>query len=794
MSSFSQRGAIVRILVPLLVLAAAIPFIRMGMSSANGYASVPPALLAATGPVAGESYVWRPVAIGGGGFITGLDFSTDGKVRLARADVHGAYRWDDKADRWVQLVTAASMPEEDRAPGRANEGVHELAIAPSAPARLYMALKGRIYRSDDGGAHWRRPGAAEFRFDAAAEGRFAGPFLAVHPANPDLLFFATAQNGVWRSTDGAQSWERVPGLPQAAPAALPGPIVHYARTPGGKGYALFVGVPGHGLLRSGDDGRSFTALDPRSMHAPRSVWRMAALPDGRVLAVDRDGSNAALFADGRWVSLVGDERIPARRFLGVAAGADGKRLVVIDEGGHGWCSADGGAQWSAMSASAAPGEKEPPWLRVADKSYFATGSIAFDPAKPDRLWNAAGTGPWYADLGEGCGALEWRSQVRGIEELVAMDVVQPPGHAPVFAALDFGIHVKADLNSFSTTYGPAERVLIAAQQLAWSPANPAFLATNASDTRTECCSDDGLSVMAGYSHDGGRNWRLFDFLPTPPGTKASDPWRMAFGTIAVAADDTGNIVWQPGYNRSPFYTRTRGLTWSRVVLPGEVLPDTGSFPRIWPQRKTLAADRVLPATFYWMHSGEGRNARLAGLWRSKDGGERWEQVHVGAIAPESGHAAKLRAVPGQAGHLFFTTGLLGGRDTRLRRSRDGGENWQTLDRLTAVDDIAFGKAAAGGRYPAIYLSGRVDGVYGLWRSVDDGASWQRLVDFPLGRLDQVTVLEADKDVFGRIYIGYMGSGWIYGEPGRCGEAAPSSGDVQCRAVDPPAAAASNRDG
>ncbi|PJN92360.1 hypothetical protein CNY89_30365, partial [Amaricoccus sp. HAR-UPW-R2A-40] len=32
--------------------------------------------------------------------------------------------------------------------------------------------------------------------------------------------------------------------------------------------------------------------------------------------------------------------------------------------------------------------------------------------------------------------------------------------------LDFGIHVKDDLDAFSTGYGPKERVLIAAQQLA----------------------------------------------------------------------------------------------------------------------------------------------------------------------------------------------------------------------------------------------------------------------------------------------------------------------------------------
>ena len=112
----------------------------------------------------------------------------------------------------------------------------------------------------------------------------------------------------------------------------------------------------------------------------------------------------------------------------------------------------------------------------------------------------------------------------------------------------------------------------------------------------------------------------------------------------------------------------------------------------------------------------------------------------------------------------------------LFRSIDGGVHWRTLDRVTRVDDIAFGKAAPGSSVPSIYLSGQVDGRYGIWRSVDDAQGWQRVADFPMGRLDQVTVIEGDKDVFGRVYVGYEGSGWLYGEPARCPGAGYHQGD------------------
>ena len=741
----------------------------------------PPPLLGTDGPTAGESYGWRPVAIGGGGFITGLSFSRAGDRLVARADVHGAYGWNAQRDRWESLVTAATMPESDRTPNSANEGVYEIVIAPSDPDRLYMALKGRIFRSGDGGKYWHRGEEHVFHFDPNADGRIAGPFLAVSPVDADMLLLGTAADGLWLSVDGARRWRKVETVPAARDAVSPGIAIWFA--PDGKGQRIYAASPGNGLYLSEDGGRSFRPASGDPAAGPRAVWRGAFLADGGFLAVDRDGEAVWLYRGGGWISLTKTGALPPARYVGVAVEAGTDRAVVVDEGGNGWCRAAPASPWRRMARRVLPGKGEPPWLRVADQSYFATGNVVFDPARRGRLWAASGTGPYVADLGEQCDLLSWSSRVRGIEELVAMDVIQTPGHAPLFAALDFGIHVKPDLDRYSESYGPVERVLIAAQQLAWTPADPAFVATNASDTRTGCCWQDGRSVMAGYSTDGGASWNRFASLPTPPGTSGDDPWRMAFGTLAVAADSIDTIVWMPGYNRSPFYTRDRGRTWHRVALPGEKLPNTGSFPSLWQQRKTLAADRVWPGTFYLVHSGEAGNAALRGLWRTRNGGESWTRIFAGEIAPGSGHAAKLRAVPGHAGHLFFTSGVRGGgADRRLRRSVDGGTHWEAMDGITDVDDIAFGRAAQGARYPALYLSGRVNGRYGIWRSVDEGRRWQRLIDFPLGRLDQVTVMEADKDVFGRLFIGYMGSGWIVGEPARCTGKAPIGGDWQCATV------------
>ncbi|MGE4324108.1 MAG: WD40/YVTN/BNR-like repeat-containing protein [Sphingobium sp.] len=742
----------------------------------------------AGGPVAGERYAWKPVAIGGGGSVTGFAADPAGRTRIVRTDVYGAYLWREDRGRWEQLVTARAMPAEDRRQGGLAMGVYEVAVAPAAPDRLYMALGNRVYRSDDRGAHWTAPGTGpSFRFSPNGPYRFRGPFLAVSPDNPDRIVLGTETQGLWRSDDGAKSWSRIEAVPPSRAdrngksSGMPVWIVRSGQQ--GRPPVIYAFSPGNGLWRSVDDGRTFAAADPSfSPRAPQEIARAAFSATGGFYAVSEREKGVYLLRDGAWRNFVAEGRVPAGDYVGLTISPTDGRIVVVDSGGGAFSSTDGGESWSGLGHRMRVGEGEPPWLRVNDLSYFATGSVAFAPVRPGRIWAMTGTGPYYADCDAGCASLLWTSHVRGIEELVASDVAQAPDRAPLFAALDFGIHLKEDLDRFSEGYGPTERVLIAAQQVAWTPADPDFLATNASDTRTFCCSNDGKAVMAGYSMDGGRSWRRFPSLPHPPGTEEKDPWRMAFGTIAVAADDPDNIIWAPGYDRAPFYTLDRGQTWRRVVFPGEQLPLTGSYPSIWIQRKTLAADRVLAKTFYFHHSGTRSNPGLAGVWRTADGGRSWQLLHAGELAPRSNSAAKLRAVPGHAGHLFFTSAQPDA-DAAPRRSVDGGKTWSRVPRVTQADDIAFGKAAPGQDYPAVYLSGKVDGRYGIWRSVDNLRHWQRIAEFPLDRLDQIVVMDADKSVFGRVYLGFMGSGWVYGEPASCEVKEAGGGQEQCIMVD-----------
>lgn len=745
--------------------------------------------VAAVGPVPGETYDWKPVAVGGGGFIVGQASDARGRTHIIRADVYGAYLWQPTLDRWVQLVNAGAMPAPDRVQDGMNEGVYEVAVAPSDANRIYLVSKGRVYRSEDRGAHFVRawPDAPLIHADPNGPYRFYGPFMVVAPDDPNLVLLGTPEQGLWRSEDGGRTWTAISSVPPATDLKpdrkgiqAPGIVLWFEpRT----GHVLAMSA-GNGVFVSRDRGRTFAPLDSGPGPRPLTLQHGAFAADGRFFATDPETRQVWVRDAHGWTAIGAQVSNKPRTFGGIAIDPAGGTIWVFDNKGLIFRSTDNGQSWNQLARRVTVEPNDPPWIGISDSRFFGVSSALFDPAAPHRLWVGSGTGIFYAESSPDSSGLTFTSRSRGIEELVSNDMIQPPGGAALFAFWDFGIHRKVDLDAYSTGWEPQQRSLIAAQEVAFSASHPEAIVTNASDTRLGCCAEDGRSVMAGYSRDGGASWERFPTLPHPPGTQPDDPRAMAFGTIAVSSDDPDNVLWEPAFNRSPFFTRDNGRTWQRVELPGEVLPFTGSYGFYAFSRRTVVADPVVPHRFYYYHAGDGANRALRGLWRSEDGGEHWARVFTGEVVPASAFSAKLRAVPGRAGHLFMTASVINDGDTKLRRSTDGGVTWQVLPQIDRVDDVAFGKAAKGADYPAIYLSGRVNGAYGIWRSIDDARTWHRLIDFPMGRLDQVVVVGADPDHFGRVYVGYKGSAFVYGQPDAC-RPAPFTRDTerQCRAIE-----------
>lgn len=394
----------------------------------------PPAASTAGGPVGGEAYRWRPVAIGGGGFMVGLSSDRAGRTLVARTDVHGAYIWRPDRDRWAQLFTAPAVPLAWQRPGGVDVGVDGIAVSPSDPQHLYAALKGTVLSSHDGGAHWMLPNAGPFPIAAATQPDHSryDPILAVGPDDPDLVLLGTATNGVLRSADGGRTWRRVPTVPIAGMGGQDGsvPILLWFAPPAAGAKQVWASVPGRGMFISQDGGATFAAPASRGP-VPAGLSAGTFAPDGTFYGADPDGKTIWRAQHGDWSDLVRQGVLPAGRYVTVAANPGSGVVFAFEYNGRARRSIDGGRTWQRLSTRSSVGEGDPPWLRIADQPFFPTAQVRFDPVVPDRLWIAAGTGMFHADVPEGATRINWVSQTRGIEELVSNDVVQQHGHAPL---------------------------------------------------------------------------------------------------------------------------------------------------------------------------------------------------------------------------------------------------------------------------------------------------------------------------------------------------------------------------
>lgn len=93
---------------------------------------------AAATAVAKSGYRWRSVVMGGTGFITGVLFHSAVRgLAYARTDIGGAYRWEDRTDRWIPLTDHLGWDDVNLL------GVEAMAVDPAHPNRVYVATNGR---------------------------------------------------------------------------------------------------------------------------------------------------------------------------------------------------------------------------------------------------------------------------------------------------------------------------------------------------------------------------------------------------------------------------------------------------------------------------------------------------------------------------------------------------------------------------------------------------------------------------------------------------------------------------
>jgi len=621
---------------------------------------------------------WKVLKTGAGGWITGLDIHPSGSIMYARSDVGGAYRYDNTTQRWTQVVTASSIPSEDIAWDR-YQGVQSIVSDPTDDDRAYMAYDQNIYFSQDQGDTWQKTNFPEQELRANDDGsKLAGERLAIDPANGQVVYYGSIEEGLYRTLDG-QNWTKITAVPQGLEGRGVRSILFDSNggMVAGRTARIYVVVDGVGVMRSNDGGTTWSNIVDNQFF----TFGMPLIYDAEIDAQGRlyicgedlddkgdadpfndDYLNIGVlrFSDDNWTQIL----LPNIAMGEIATDPfDPDRLMVFSEGFTDTYRTNNSTSpsptWTFMSYDiSAPNI---PWLDSDANNWFTLGEIIFDPIQEDRIWISHGTGVYYAD-NLNADNYTWTEESIDQEHLVSNDVVALSNGDVITAHWDFPMFLHEDVDTYPSEIKPRDR-FNDVWDIAQSASDEDFLVAIVEDKRF-CCFDDGYARNSSYSEDGGETWTPFASMPESPTT-------MIFGMSAVSTGDNNNIVWLPAGNRMPYYTLDKGDTWTQIVLPG-ASPNC-CIDQIFFKRKVLVADQVLPHTFYIYDWGEGH------IFKSMDGGVSW--IKYSEVLGVFSFHAKLASVPDRAGHLLFANGPEQSRSLiePLSISEDGGQTWTQLE-------------------------------------------------------------------------------------------------------------------
>lgn len=698
-------------------------------------------------------YAWKPMKIGGGGWVVGLDISpTEKGLIYVRTDVSGAYRWDSATSTWKQVVTSASLPAEYTVYGT-YRGVDSLVSAPKDPDIAYMAYEQQIFRSTNRGESWAPTsfGMHKVRMEPNGEGRQEGERLAVDPQNSDIVYYGSIADGLWVTTDAGTSWGKVSAIP-AGPVPRGVNTIVFDKASGTttsdadkpRTKTIYVTVDQKGVFQSNDGGASWAAISDSGPGSAGSMRDAEVGTDGTyyVAYAEINGTSAVWkrSAAGTWENITPPgEYGEGQTYCEIAVDPrDPQKVVVLRNGGRAFVSDNQGDTWTSHGFRLNSSKIK--WLGEQENYWLSVGEIAFDPFVPGKLWFAEGFGVWCADdLTKD--DFEWQAESAGIEETCGNDIISPPGGKPVSAMWDTGVFVFENPDAYDAKRGLP--YFMSAWSLDWCAADPKFLVAV---FRNHLGFGPHVNET-GYSTDGGITWTIF------PGVRGRQiPQDLEYGTVAVSANSPDKVVWCPATKKLPYYTTDRGLTW-KISSFGEGVTSTG-FDKLYSPQKPLCADRVLPDTFYFYHSEEG-------VFRSSDGGATFART-IGA-PPRARTNSVMKAVPGRAGHLLFAEGHQGNPVGGLWLSPDGGDTWSQLPFIEQAFNFGLGKPKKDGDFPTIFVAGVAEGMTGIFRSTDAGSTWEKISSHPLGIFDWIDAMDGDKDAFGKVYLAFTSAGFAYGE-------------------------------
>ena len=764
-------------------------------------------------------FLWQPVRIGGGGWVVGMVLHPlDPAVRYARTDVGSPYRWDNSGQQWVPMRVLNSdgsgIQSSADTSSPSTYGVDSIAVDPTNTSIVYMVFPNEystdistptnfveIYKSVDGGKNFT-PGnmqAASILGNPNGPNRMDGEKLVVDPANPSVLYYGTDSQGLYRTLDDGATWTQMPiSGSNGSPANFEFINIQFAKAPGTVTvngvvrtktiYAVSInnsGDAGGDVFQSQDGGQTWTDISTGVIDTASGQSLTHQALSSSIDAADNlyvvensvtDGGLRAYwkYSAGKWirVSLQG---FANQSLTSVAIDpTNPQRIYALCADTSLSRSDDGGVTWINLGSPLYANTLGwlPQTVGMAGGHWHSNGGIKIDSA--GNVWSPTGQeGPITIPAATASAATaanppKWNISTKGIEEMVSMDMTVPTGSNDTIlaTAMDTTGFYIPNPDNFSAVQVPLQQEIISqGTSVAYAPDAPGYIAITTSNVYS-----NGKNY-SGYSTNGGQTWTPFGpALQHACGTSMCD---IPAGMIAVSARDTrtlgsDHIVLYPPASLAPEYSQDGGATWHvtqsfPLAADGVTISSSSytSFPYPEVNQHTLRADPFTADKFYlkFIHAP-------ALLYISTDGGKTWVPQDNTNL-PDQAWTGQLVVNGKLQNDLWYADGFQGSSPHGVFHSTDGGQTFQQISGITRAIVIAVGAGSGkvGDAPYSVYFYGQfaAGSPYGIFQSTNAGVNWNRISYYPTGIYDVPRAMAASQDTFGKVYLGFSGNSFAYGQ-------------------------------